>query len=161
MQRRYSPQSALPGLQIAGFQTRRHLFARVKFDLASIQRWVLFPDPSTSPVHHSRILILCRFPIIGIDASIHSFRRILGLKMDTSWRNDDDQTPRSVAWIATYPSVPLHTLSISPTLRDLESRQLLPSPRRLDRAITASMGTPRGGCSFNLTKAHQDTCTTR
>ena len=105
-------------------RTRSHLFARVELDFLSILKWMrFFPDPSTSPVHHTRIFILRHFPILDYDASeaanalacIHSFRYITRLKIDTSPWGDDDQT--SLA--------PLHGLS--PSLQTLSLRyELLP-----------------------------------
>ena len=60
-------------------RARRHLFFRVKFGSASrIESWKkAFPDPSSSPAHHVRILILK--PIAG--SWFRSFHHIEGLQI--------------------------------------------------------------------------------
>ena len=91
-------------------RARSHLFSRVEFNSVSIKQWMkLFPDPSTSPVHYTRILIL---PISRIDATsaltcIRSFCYITELEIDASLWGGDDQLSL----------VPLHGLS--PSLRSL------------------------------------------
>ena len=80
----------------------------------------LFPDPSTSPVHYTRILILCDFPIPEVDvtsvlAFIHSFRYITELEIDASLWEDDGRISLAS----------LHGLS--PSLRSLSLRyEILP-----------------------------------
>ena len=93
-------------------RTRRHLFASVWFGPSSIQPWKkLFPDPSTSPAHHTRILELNGFPTSMVRetstlACIRSFRHIVDLKVSTlGWDNGRTSL------------VPLHGLS--PTLKSL------------------------------------------
>ena len=96
-------------------RTRKHLFDRVEFDSEYgpfLESWMkAFPDPSTSPAHHTRLLAFRTYPVISakataIIAHLRSFRHITRLEMITSGWNDHRLS-----------FVPLHGLS--PTLKSL------------------------------------------
>lgn len=41
-------------------RARRHIFARVMFDNSPFESWMkTFPDPSNSPAHYTRSLLIC------------------------------------------------------------------------------------------------------
>ena len=73
-------------------RTRRHLFARVEFDgrttIRSIESWMrAFPDPSNSPVHHTRSLLIYGLKsvttaVTDARAWVHSFCHLVHLDLD-------------------------------------------------------------------------------
>jgi hypothetical protein len=76
-------------------RARRHLFDNVEFhplEPRSLESWMkAFPDPSNSPVHHTRSLSIHGLPdiVASTDARpwVHSFHRISKLTVDTIlWR---------------------------------------------------------------------------
>ena len=78
-------------------RTRRHLFARVEFDVikqSSFESWMkTFPDPSTSPARHARTLMISGSALITItspDASawLRSFHLVEQLVVDTARHRD-------------------------------------------------------------------------
>ena len=71
---------------------RRRLFASVRFDSKSaVKSWKeLFPDPSTSPVCHARILEISGHSATtavnrGARAWIQSFRHVVELRLSAEW----------------------------------------------------------------------------
>lgn len=96
-------------------RTRRHLFGHVEFDSdygPFLESWMdHFPDPSTSPAHHARVLAFRAYPVIAANATaiishLRSFCHITRLEVGTSGWNDHRLS-----------FVPLHGLS--PTLKSL------------------------------------------
>ena len=89
-------------------RSRKHLFDRVEFrtDESHIERWKeAFPDPSSSPACHTRILSIRGLPAItAADADetgwIHTFYRLVRLDLDTFGYEDNQIS-----------LVPLHQLS--------------------------------------------------
>ena len=69
-------------------RARRHLFARVEFTSPHrIEAWrEFFPDPSTSPARHTRILVNRNLdvtaPKLDVTTWIHSFNRITQLELN-------------------------------------------------------------------------------
>jgi hypothetical protein len=66
-------------------RTRKYLFADIRFHLVrDVLSWKkTFPDPSTSPAHHARILFIDGFAVIAAaeaeaDGCIGSFSRVMG-----------------------------------------------------------------------------------
>ena len=105
-------------------RTRRHLFDRVELDMEYgpfLESWMgFFPDPSTSPAHHTRFLVFRRFLAIAADATdilthTRSFCHITGLEVTTTSAKNDHRLSL----------FPLHGLS--PTLKSLSlDYELLP-----------------------------------
>jgi len=70
-------------------RTRKHLFAEIKLDTeADLTSWKeMFPDPSTSPAHHTETLhVGCLHVVTVADAEasdwIRGFSRVVNLKLD-------------------------------------------------------------------------------
>jgi len=71
-------------------RARKHLFAHVKFyaSRSHVELWKkAFPDPSTSPAHHTRSLLICGIPVItaadaGVGGWICTFRNVVHLCFD-------------------------------------------------------------------------------
>jgi hypothetical protein len=114
-------------------RARRHLFFHIKFSPSSpIESWMkAFPNPSSSPVHYTRILTFHRsriFATVGTYALtwVQTFRHIVELRMLEVWWDDS--------------LVPLHGLF--PTLKCLSlSRSYILPPELLNLI-----------CSFPLLK---------
>ena len=95
-------------------RARSYLFARVEFDTSkhSIEQWMkTFPDPSNSPAHHTRNLIVCGLPVVtspSVDISgwIWSFHNLVHLHLKKFIWEDHEA-----------PLLPFHGLS--PTVRSL------------------------------------------
>jgi len=72
-------------------RTRSHLFAHVEFDtLGSVRSWMeIFPDPSNSPAHHTRSLVISDLPTcialgMDMDGCIRAFRNVEHLHLERS-----------------------------------------------------------------------------
>ena len=114
-------------------RTRKYLFADVNFrTVADLQSWKeTFPDPSISPAHYARDLIVgCPEDVAGVDAEaggwIRGFSRVVHL--DVGGRNDLFRE-------FTIPIVPYHGLS--PTLKSLRvTAPALPSSHIFDLILS-------------------------
>jgi hypothetical protein len=98
-------------------RTRKHLFADIRFNtVRDVLSWKrTFPDPSTSPAHHARILFIDGFAVIAVanaeaDGCIGSFSRVTG------WEAGTDRTEPDLDHSAT-PLVPFH--GFSPAIKSL------------------------------------------
>ena len=92
-------------------RTRRHLFFRVEFSSKyPIKSWMeTFPDPSNSPAHYARVLLLSDLTAADTYARdwVHSFYHINELHIAVPWQES----------LTHAPLVSLHGLS--PTLKSL------------------------------------------
>ena len=71
-------------------RAREHLFAKIEFNLEKhLESWKkTFPDPSTSPAHHAKTLIIrCAHAVTAADAEaggwIRGFSRLVRLEIDS------------------------------------------------------------------------------
>ena len=95
-------------------QTRKHLFARVEFHALQhpVELWKkAFPDPSSSPAHHTRTLCIHDLPTLtaadmDVGGWIHSFHSVVHLRLER------------IIWQGRRaPLIPFHGLA--PTIRSL------------------------------------------
>ena len=125
-------------------RTRRHLFTRIEFRAgqSTLQSWMTtFPDPSSSPVHHTRSLSIYDpsfFTAAGANARawIRAFNCVFHLELDAGWwdgRQSDlapihglSPTLRSFSIVCLYiqSSKFLDIVCSFPSLEDLTFRSL-------------------------------------
>ena len=115
-------------------RTRTHLFASVQFhpSTSSIELWKkAFPDPSNSPAHHTRSLVIGGIPIVtAADADeggwIRTFHNLVHLHLESPRREDVSLVPfhgisatlRSLRLVCTSPDI-LDLMCSFPLLEDL------------------------------------------
>jgi len=78
-------------------QTQRHLFAHVEFDSLghTFKSWMeTFPDPSNSPAHHTRSLVISHLPeasfSLGTGGWIHAFHNVTHFHFERNTRASYD-----------------------------------------------------------------------
>jgi len=106
-------------------RTRKHLFAHIKLKTAAdLESWKeTFPDPSTSPAHHTNTLSVgCPHLITPADADgwIRGFSRVVKLELVTSSRTTDESM---------ISFIPLH--GFSPVIESLHVRFGFVPPSRI------------------------------
>ena len=125
-------------------RARRHLFFHIEFSSDSpIESWIkAFPNPSTSPAHHTRVLSLredqAAVDAVGIFARAwaRAFRNVVDLRIVEVWWNGNRNsltpfhqlfpTLKSLSLLRSYilPSVLPNFICSFPLLKDLELRLL-------------------------------------